>query len=69
MKVIDKMKNILIQEFQHCLESSLIEVMSYKMLLVQFVSTVNLIRKQRFPIANTLSDKQSPQESRFAEAD
>jgi hypothetical protein len=40
MKVIYKMKNILIQEFQHCLESWLIQVMIHKMLLIQFVSNV-----------------------------
>jgi hypothetical protein len=44
MKVIYNMKNNLIQEFQHSLESKLIEVMIYKMLPIQFVSNVNLIQ-------------------------
>jgi hypothetical protein len=37
-------KNNLIQEFQHSLESKLIEVMILKMLQIQFVSSVNLIQ-------------------------
>jgi 5-bromo-4-chloroindolyl phosphate hydrolysis protein len=37
-------ENILIQEFQHSLESKLIEVMKSKMLSIQFESDVNLIQ-------------------------
>jgi hypothetical protein len=44
MKVIYKMKNNSIQEFQHFLESILIEVMSHKMIRHQFVPSVNLIQ-------------------------
>jgi hypothetical protein len=44
MKVIDKMKNIPNKEFQHWMESKLIEVMKMKMLLIQFVSIVNWIQ-------------------------
>jgi hypothetical protein len=44
MKVIYKMKNILIQEFQHDLELRLIEVMIDEMLPIQFGSSVNLIQ-------------------------
>jgi retron-type reverse transcriptase len=44
MKVIDILRNILIQEFQHSLESRLIHVMSHKMLPIQFVLNVNLIQ-------------------------
>jgi hypothetical protein len=40
MKVIHNMKNIPIQEFQHYLESILIEVMKMKRLQIQFVSNV-----------------------------
>jgi hypothetical protein len=40
MKVMNEMKNISIQEFQHCLESRLIEVMNLKMLPIQFNSKV-----------------------------
>jgi hypothetical protein len=42
MKVIYILKNISIQEFQHCSESKLIEVMIHKMLPIQFVLSVNL---------------------------
>jgi hypothetical protein len=44
MKVSYKAKNISIQEFQHSLESKLIEVMIHKMPPVQFVSNANLIQ-------------------------
>jgi hypothetical protein len=44
MKVSNKMKNILSQEFEQWKESELIEVMNIKMLLIQFVSIVNLIQ-------------------------
>jgi hypothetical protein len=44
MKAIYILKNILIQEFQHSLESRLIEAMIHKMLPIQFVSRVNLIQ-------------------------
>jgi hypothetical protein len=37
MKVIYTRKNILIQEFQHSLESKLIEVMKMKILLSKFI--------------------------------
>jgi hypothetical protein len=44
MKVIDILKNIGNQEFQHSVESKLIEVMIYEMLPIQFVVSVNLIQ-------------------------
>jgi hypothetical protein len=44
MKMIHNWKNILIQEFQHSLESKLIEVMIMKMLLIQFVLIVKVIQ-------------------------
>jgi hypothetical protein len=57
--VIDEMiyngKNIVIQEFQHSVESELIEVMNVKMLQIQFVSRVNLI-STLFGIMIDLSD-------------
>jgi hypothetical protein len=42
--VIDTLKNMTIQEFQHRTESQLIEVMKMKMQKVQFVSIMNLVR-------------------------
>jgi hypothetical protein len=44
MKVIYNLKNSMIQEFQHSLESRLIQVMNGKMSTIQFVSNVNLIQ-------------------------
>jgi hypothetical protein len=38
------MKNMMIQEFQHCMEFQLIEGMKMKMQMIQFVSIVNLIQ-------------------------
>jgi hypothetical protein len=46
MKVIDNMKNIPIQEFQHSLESRLIEVMKTQMKAIQLVLIQNLIQIQ-----------------------
>jgi hypothetical protein len=44
MTVIHNLKNIMNQEFQHWMESQLIEVMKMKMQMKQFVSIVNLIQ-------------------------
>jgi hypothetical protein len=44
MKVIYNIKNMMNKEFQHCVESKLIEVMKMKMPMIQFVSIVNLIQ-------------------------
>jgi hypothetical protein len=58
LKVMDKIRNNLIQEFQHCMESELIEGMMMKMLLIQFVSNVNLIQmwlmKEVYSVINSL---------------
>jgi hypothetical protein len=51
------MKNILIQEFQHSLESKLIEVMNMKMLSIQFVSIVNLLQIQSIEVTEASSAK------------
>jgi hypothetical protein len=40
LKVIDNLKNMTIQGFQHGVESELIEVMKMKMLSIQFASIV-----------------------------
>jgi hypothetical protein len=44
MKAIYKMKNRMSKEFQHCMESQLIEVMTLKMHPIQFAVIVNLIQ-------------------------
>jgi hypothetical protein len=61
MKVIHNVKNILIQEFQHSLESRLIEVMIYKMRQIQFVLSMNLIQTQSTQAPNLLSYCQTGQ--------
>jgi hypothetical protein len=43
MKVIHNKRNMMIQEFQHCMEFQLIEEMNMKMQRSQFVSIVNWI--------------------------
>jgi hypothetical protein len=64
MKVIYKMKNSLIQEFQHFLESKLIEVMKMKMQTIQFESIVNLIQRRWNEIADALREIESIPESK-----
>jgi hypothetical protein len=44
MKAIYTNKNRMNQEFQHCLESGLIEVMIQKMQMIQCGSSVNLLQ-------------------------
>jgi hypothetical protein len=44
MKVIHTLKNRMSQEFEHCSESQLIEVMNLKMQTTQFGVIVNLIQ-------------------------
>jgi hypothetical protein len=61
MKVIDNLKNILIQEFEHYLESRLIEVMNMKISPSQFVLRVNLIQIQSTQVAQVFSQSQTCQ--------
>jgi hypothetical protein len=44
MKVIDKMRNMMVQEFQHFVEFQLIQAMNLKMHMIQFDSIVSLIQ-------------------------
>jgi hypothetical protein len=44
MKVIYKNKNMTNKEFQHFVESKLIEVMNMKMQMIQFGSIINFIQ-------------------------
>jgi hypothetical protein len=62
-----------IQEFQHSLESKLIEVMIYKMLPIQFVSNINLIQmwlmKVTYKMKNTpIQELQHSLESKLIES-
>jgi hypothetical protein len=56
------------KEFQHCLESQLIEATFQKMLPIEVVSSVNWIQKQVTQVANAPSETKSMLESRNAEA-
>jgi hypothetical protein len=44
MKVIHISQNMMNKEFQHFVESQLIEMMKMKMQMIQFVSILNLIQ-------------------------
>jgi hypothetical protein len=44
MKAIDKMKNMMIQEFQHSPQSPLIQVMTFEMPSIQFEPIVTAIQ-------------------------
>jgi hypothetical protein len=44
MKVIDNVKNMMNKEFQHWMESKLIEVIKMRTLLIQLVSIVNQVQ-------------------------
>jgi hypothetical protein len=79
MKVIYNLKNMKNKEFQHSLESKLIEVMKMKMQMIQLVSNVNLIQTQStqaphlfsksqiVQLADTTSESQSSPEPRHEE--
>jgi hypothetical protein len=54
MKVIYTMKNILNQEFEQWKELKVIEVMSQKILLIQFVSIANLIQMKSREVSHNL---------------
>jgi hypothetical protein len=56
MKVIYTMKNILIQEFQHCLESKQIEVMKMKRLLIQFALIVKVIQMKLMKVTDNMKN-------------
>jgi serine/threonine protein kinase len=72
MKVIDNMKNRMNKEFQHCVESELIEVMNFQMQMIQFVSLVDLIQRIWMKIIHNLKNMMNKQfqnsvESRWIE--
>jgi hypothetical protein len=56
MKVIYNNKNMMNKEFQHCVESKLIEVMMMKMQMIQFVSIVNLIQMKLMKVIHNMKN-------------
>jgi hypothetical protein len=56
MKVIYNSKNMMNKEFQHSLESELIEVMNMKMQTIQFVLIVNLIQLKWVKVISTMKN-------------
>jgi hypothetical protein len=66
MKVIHASQNMMNQEFQHCLESQLIEVMNMKMHRIQFVLMVNLIQMKWMKVISTRKNMMN-QESQYHE--
>jgi hypothetical protein len=51
MKVIYTRENMMSQEFQHCSESQLIEVMNMKMHEIQFAFIVNLTQTKLIEVS------------------
>jgi flagellar biosynthesis/type III secretory pathway chaperone len=56
MKVICTLRDMMNQEFQHCSESRLIEVMIVKMHTIQFGLIVNLIQMKWMKVIDALKD-------------
>jgi hypothetical protein len=65
--VISTNDNILNKEFQHFLESKLIEVMKMKMLQIQFVSTVNLIQMRLMKVIHKMKSMMNKEYQHFLE--
>jgi hypothetical protein len=59
MKVIHKMNNMMSKEFQHSMESQLIEVMTMKMQMTQFVSIVNWIQMIVMKVVDKMNNMMS----------
>jgi hypothetical protein len=58
-KVIDNLKNKMNKEFQHWMESQLIEVMNLKMQMIQFVSIVNVIQMKWMKVIYMMKNKRN----------
>jgi hypothetical protein len=56
MKVIDNLQNIPNKEFQHSMESELIEVMNLQMQMIQFVPIVNLIQMKVMKVIDNMKN-------------
>jgi hypothetical protein len=61
-------KNISNKEFQHCLESRLIEVMNVKMLPIQFVSSVNVIQMWLIKVIRNLENISNQEFQHYVES-
>jgi hypothetical protein len=57
MKARDIMKNLMNKEFQHFVQSQLIEVRIMKMQMIQFVTSLNLIQKKASKMIRILPNK------------
>jgi hypothetical protein len=57
MKVSCTMKNMMSQEFQHCMESQLIEAMTMKMHSIQFASSVTVIQMKLMKVIRTAENR------------
>jgi hypothetical protein len=73
MKCSDNLKNMMNKEFQHFVESQLIEVRNMKMQMIQFVSILNLIQMKLMKVIGATSrmmNRDAPPTwgSRFASA-
>jgi hypothetical protein len=54
MKVIYKMRNMMIREFQHFVEFQLTEVMNMKMQMIQFESIPRVIQMRMIELSGIL---------------
>jgi hypothetical protein len=67
MKVIDTLKNMMIQGFQHFVEFQLIQVVKMKMQMIQFESIVNLIQLKLMKALDTLKNMMIQEFQHFVE--
>jgi hypothetical protein len=56
MKVIHNLNNILILEFQHGLESTVIEVMNMEMRLIQVVLIVKMVQMKSMKVSHKMKN-------------
>jgi hypothetical protein len=68
MKVIDIRRNMMNQEFQHCSESQLIEVMNMKMHSIQCALIVNLIQMKWMKVIYTRENMMNQDFQHFSES-
>jgi hypothetical protein len=57
MKVICMIENRMVQEYQHCTESQLIEAMTMKIHLIQFASSVTGIQMKLMKVICTIKNR------------
>jgi hypothetical protein len=68
MKVSNNLKNIGNKEFQHFLESILIEAMNMKVQMIQFVSIVNLIQMKLIKVIYNMKNMKNQEFQHFSES-